>query len=88
MNIAVVGLGSMGKRRIRLIREMHPDYVINGIDGRDDRRKEASEQFSINCYPGLNHCDNSIDCVFICTSPLSHNTNTSNTFSFIIAIII
>ena len=73
MNIAVVGLGSMGKRRIRLIREMYPDFRIAGIDGRDDRRKEATEQFSINCYESLDQCKNSIDCVFVCTSPLSHN---------------
>ena len=74
MNIAVVGLGSMGKRRIRLIKEMYPDFKIIGIDGRVDRREEAAEQFSINCYESLDYCENSMDCVFVCTSPLSHNT--------------
>lgn len=73
MNIAVVGLGSMGKRRIRLVRELYPNFGIVGIDGRYDRREEAAEQFSINCYDGLDQCQNSIDCVFVCTSPLSHN---------------
>ena len=28
MNIVVIGLGSMGKRRIRLIQEMYPDYEV------------------------------------------------------------
>ena len=41
MRIMVVGLGSMGKRRIRLIREMYPEYLILGADGRTDRRIEA-----------------------------------------------
>lgn len=73
MNIAVVGLGSMGKRRIRLIREMYPDFLIIGLDGRDDRRNEASAQFSISCYESLGQCKEMIDCVFVCTSPISHN---------------
>ena len=41
MNILIIGLGSMGKRRIRLIREMFPNYQIYGVDGREDRRKEV-----------------------------------------------
>ncbi len=73
MNIAVIGLGSMGKRRIRLVEELYPDFKIVGIDGRDDRRKEAASQFSIKCYESLNLCNDSVDCVFVCTSPLSHN---------------
>lgn len=73
MNIAVVGLGSMGKRRIRLIREMYPEYNIIGIDGREDRRQEANNQFEINCFDSLNSAGDVIDCVFVCTSPLSHN---------------
>ncbi len=74
MNIAIVGLGSMGKRRIRLIKNMYPDYKIIGIDSRDDRKIESSTLFSINCYDSLDQCNDMIDCVFVCTSPLSHNT--------------
>lgn len=73
MNIAVIGLGSMGKRRIRLIRAMYPDYIIIGVDGREDRRQEASIQFNINSYEGLDKINTPIDCVFVCTSPMSHN---------------
>ncbi len=72
MRIVVIGLGSMGKRRIRLIREMYPNYIIVGIDGRSDRRKEAREQFNIECVDSMNSIDTA-DCAFICTSPLSHN---------------
>lgn len=73
MNIAVIGLGSMGKRRIRLVQEMYPKFQIIGVDGREDRRKEAYTKFGISCYENLNQSDVKIDSVFVCTSPLSHN---------------
>ncbi len=73
MNIAIVGLGSMGKRRIRLIKNMFPNYNIIGIDSRNDRRIENSTLFSIKCYDSLDQCNEIIDCVFVCTSPLSHH---------------
>ena len=70
MNIVVIGLGSMGKRRIRLIQQMFPDYRIVGVDGRADRREEASKLFDINCSENLDDVDLKIDCAFICTSPI------------------
>jgi len=73
MRIVVIGLGSMGKRRIRLIREMYPDYTIIGIDGRSDRREEARNQFGIKCLDAIGSIER-VDCAFICTSPLSHNS--------------
>ena len=73
MNITVIGLGSMGKRRIRLIREMFPEYVITGVDGREDRRKNAEEIFGIRTYSSAEEIFDIIDCAFICTSPLSHS---------------
>lgn len=72
MNIIVIGLGSMGKRRIRLIKELYPDFSVIGIDSRDDRRKETSERFSIQCFSSVDNIE-MVDCAFICTSPLSHN---------------
>ena len=74
MNIAVIGLGSMGKRRIRLIKEMYPENNIIGIDRREDRRREAENQFRINCYEDLSKVKSSIYCVFVCSPPLSHNS--------------
>lgn len=74
VNILVIGLGSMGKRRIRLIKEMYPEYNICGVDGREDRRKEALELFGITCYSSIYNLDEKVDCAFICTSPLSHAT--------------
>lgn len=79
MNICVIGLGSMGKRRIRIIREMYPNYYIIGVDGREDRRQEANAIFSIECYSDIVQIsDKKIDCAFVCTSPLSHKTIISN----------
>ncbi len=72
MNIVVIGLGSMGKRRIRLIRQMHPEFTVIGLDAREDRRIEAEEQFGIGTFPSLEEIDQKIDCAFICTSPMSH----------------
>ena len=72
LRVVVIGLGSMGKRRIRLIKEMYADYNIIGVDARDDRREEASSQFNIECKDSINSVDKA-DCAFICTSPLSHN---------------
>lgn len=72
MNIVVVGLGSMGKRRIRLIREMYPEIRIYGVDEREDRRREAERLFGIESRESLEAIDREIDCAFVCTSPLSH----------------
>ena len=72
MNIVVIGLGSMGKRRIRLIKEMYPKYNIIGIDSREDRRDEAYKMHSISCVANMSEVDEKVDCAFVCTSPLSH----------------
>ena len=62
MNIVVIGLGSMGKRRIRLIKEMYPEYTICGVDGREDRRKEATAMFDISCFSSVTDVEDNIDC--------------------------
>ncbi len=74
MNLVVIGLGSMGKRRIRLIREMYPEYLVYGIDAREDRCKDVSEEFSIKCFRSLDEAGKGIDAAFVCTSPLSHSS--------------
>ncbi len=76
MKVLVVGLGSMGKRRIRLLKRMvQIDYIV-GIDGREDRRNEVFTSLGCEvceCITDamLKHPD--ITCAFICTSPLSHS---------------
>lgn len=72
MRIVVIGLGSMGKRRIRLLQELYPEYKISGVDGREDRRKEAKVSFGIDCFESVEVISHTVSCAFICTSPLSH----------------
>lgn len=72
MNIVVIGLGSMGKRRIRLLREMVPEHVICGVDSRLDRRKEAEDAFHIRCCAAIDEASENTECAFVCTSPVSH----------------
>ena len=73
MNILVIGLGSMGKRRIRLIRQIDKSIVIFGVDSREDRRKEAEELHGVTTFADLDLAlENKYDAALICTSPLSH----------------
>ena len=72
-NILVVGLGSMGKRRVRLMRE-RKDVVIFGVDGQKERCRDMEEKYGIVTYTDIDEAlqKNRFDCAFICTSPLSH----------------
>ena len=74
MNVVVIGLGSMGKRRIRLVREMYPDVRICGVDAKEERRAECGELFSIHSYKSIEEClrEHSPEAAFVCTPPLSH----------------
>jgi predicted dehydrogenase len=52
MKFVVIGLGSMGKRRVRnLLRLGHTD--ITGYDPREDRRAEAAEKYDIETTADL-----------------------------------
>ena len=72
MKVVVVGLGSMGKRRIRLIKEIYPSYDVYGVDSREDRQKESIDLFGIDCFGEISAVPNDIECAFVCTSPISH----------------
>lgn len=75
MRVVVIGLGSMGKRRIRLIRKYDKTIEIVGIDLSEERRKVCSKEFNIETFQNLGEIMSvyKINCAFICTSPLSHN---------------
>lgn len=73
MKVIVVGLGSMGKRRIRLLRRLDKNMLIIGIDSKWDRRKDAERVFKIETYSDIEEAaEKGIDCAFVCTAPLSH----------------
>jgi predicted dehydrogenase len=53
MRFLIIGLGSMGKRRIRNLKSLGHNEIA-GIDPREDRRTEASDKFGITSYSDLN----------------------------------
>lgn len=52
MKVIVIGLGSMGKRRIRLLKE-RKDVEIFGIDTQMERVKQVTEDLGVSCYNDL-----------------------------------
>lgn len=72
--VVVVGLGSMGKRRIRILKKLMPNDCIIGIDSNEDRKKQTFENYGIETISSLDELDdaNNGDCAFVCTSPLAH----------------
>ncbi len=72
--ILVCGLGSMGKRRIRILKSHFPKLELLGVDTSEERQKEVSDVFGIttanNFYTALKQF--SPDAVLICSSPLTH----------------
>lgn len=72
MKICVIGLGSMGKRRIRLLKMQNSEFVIMGIDNNIERAKNVAKEYGINCYSSLSNLSEKPDCAFVCTSPQFH----------------
>ena len=72
--VLVAGLGSMGKRRIRLLQRLKPGVPIAGTDSREDRRITAEKEFAIPAFASLEEAFNhfSPTILFACTPPLSH----------------
>lgn len=75
MKALVIGLGSMGKRRIRILKEHTKIEQIFGVDLSLERRVECEKLFNIETYSSIKECcnNNNIDIAVISTSPLSHN---------------
>ena len=73
MKIIVIGLGSMGKRRIRLLSE-NKDIQLFGIDSQGSRCAEVKEKFGLKCYASIADAvaAEHPDAAVISTSPLSH----------------
>lgn len=73
MNIIVVGLGSMGLRRIRLIQSISSDFNIIGIDPNEAKRNTAEQLYGIITYPYFHNVDNiQYFAVFVSSPPLTH----------------
>ena len=73
--IIIVGLGSMGKRRLRLIKQISDEFEIIGVDSNKSRIEEVEKQFGICCKECIEDAlkEGDIQSAFVCTSPLSHH---------------
>lgn len=74
MKILVVGLGSMGRRRIRLLKKIKPDYMIIGVDSNEERTEAVKKECGIEICTDLEKALDNYrpDYAVISTSPLSH----------------
>jgi predicted dehydrogenase len=90
MKIIIAGLGSMGKRRLRLLQKNFENLELYGVDKIDSRRKFAEDNFAIKTFADFREAFNMVapDAVFVCTSPLEHKDiviyslqNQAHTFS-------
>ncbi|VDN48547.1 Oxidoreductase [Petrocella atlantisensis] len=74
MKVMIIGLGSMGKRRIRLLKKYDSTIEIVGVDQSDNRRSVCESTFHIKVYENTKDCleHQKIEVAFICSSPLTH----------------
>ena len=76
MLVLIIGLGSMGKRRYRLLKEIDESIEIYCVETNDERAAAVASKFHTVCFTDLEPAMNSnykYDAVFVCTSPLSHH---------------
>ena len=73
MELLIVGLGSMGKRRARLAKGMDASIRISGVDFAPERRTEA-EGLGITAYESIPAAvaSKKFDAALVCTAPLTH----------------
>ncbi len=73
MKVLIIGLGSMGKRRIRCLQSLGIDEIY-GFDTRSDRSKEVVDKYKINAVDNYSVLleKNIINAAIISTSPESH----------------
>lgn len=82
MKVVVIGLGSMGKRRIRLLKKYDETIVIYGIDSSEERQKEAYNLYGINICKDIEEAvSKGVTCAFVSTSPLAHASIIKNCLS-------
>ena len=72
MKTVIIGLGSMGKRRARLLKGIYPNAEILGVDTTPSRREEA-EALGIKTFESIaGAVKEGPQTAFVCTAPLSH----------------
>ncbi|WP_034445912.1 Gfo/Idh/MocA family oxidoreductase [Butyrivibrio sp. AE2032] len=80
MRFVIIGLGSMGKRRMRILYKLDSNVSFICVDSKSDRREEIikyTANWNVECFvkESIDSLDDkeTIDAAFVCTSPLSHN---------------
>jgi len=73
MKFLVIGLGSMGKRRIRNLQHLQAGEIF-GFDPREDRRTEAATKYGIETFADVNQAFESVrpDAFVVSTPPDLH----------------
>ncbi|MDD7794610.1 Gfo/Idh/MocA family protein [Clostridium sp. 'White wine YQ'] len=76
MKFLVIGLGSMGKRRIRILKKNHPQVEIIGVDLSKERCDDVHNNLDLKCYHSLNEAINieKPNAAIVCTSPITHSS--------------
>ena len=73
MKALIGGLGSMGKRRIRLLKNIMPSIEIIGVDTNQERIDQVLEM-GHKAYKSIDEAaQQNPDVAFVCTAPLSHH---------------
>jgi len=73
MKCCIVGLGSMGKRRIRILQQLFPSFSIIGFDTNNARCDETAKLYKIAVFNSFSDIlIQNPDAIFICTSPQYH----------------
>lgn len=74
MKVMIVGLGSMGCRRARILRKWG-DIQCVGVDTSQERRRRAKERFHMETAASIEEAignSEGISAALVCTPPLSH----------------
>ena len=73
MNFLIIGLGSMGKRRIRNLQALNVGSIL-GVDLVTDRRREVENTYGVKTLDSLESVlMDSIDAVIVSTPPDKHD---------------
>lgn len=73
MKALIVGYGSMGRRRIRIIRKLYSEAEIICVDSNTERTAQAEKDGCVT-YTNLKEAiSTQPDCAFVCTSPGRHS---------------
>lgn len=74
MNAVVIGLGSMGRRRIRLLKDLLEVGTVVGVDLSLERREQTGGEFGVETFDSLSEAI--AEChprlAFVCSSPDTH----------------